>query len=131
MITGSRTQQRIASKAENTQLRRRVAKTLKRWRNPNVIARVQIADAKRPKLVEVVWMDAVAHYSQSYEPELNQTGHGCIQYTPGYLVKETEDFVCIAWEHGESGYRDGTEIPRDLVIEIRELKEIVRKANKK
>lgn len=89
------------------------------------------ADAKRPKLVEVIWMDAVAHYEQSYEPEANKLGHGCIQYTPGYLVKETEDFVCIAWEHGEAGYRDGTEIPRDLVIEIRELKEVSKKGRVK
>jgi len=83
-----------------------------------------IADVSRPKIVEVVWMDAVAHYSQSYDPEENKIGFGCIQYTPGYLVREDEDFVCIAWEHGEAGFRDGTEIPKDLVIEIRELKNV-------
>lgn len=68
-------------------------------------------------------MDAVAHYAQIYDPdETNKVGHGCIQYTPGYLVKEDDEFICIAWEHGEQGFRDGTEIPKDLVIEMRELK---------
>ena len=69
-------------------------------------------------------MDAVAHYGDPYEPHENKLGHGCIQYTPGYFAKETEDFVCIAWEHGEGGLRDGTEIPKDLIIEIRALKNV-------
>jgi len=90
-----------------------------------------IADAERPNLVEVVWMDAVGKYGEAYEPENEKIGYGCIQYTPGYLMKETDDFVCIAWEHGEQGMRDGTEIPKDLIIEVRSLVEKLQTRKKK
>lgn len=84
----------------------------------------RLKDAERdcPKQIEqVVWLDACGIYRENYTPEDNLLG--ILQFTVGYVLKETDDFLVMCGEFGENRhFREGGEIPKCLILRRRILK---------
>jgi len=72
------------------------------------------------KVVEVTWLDARHRFGEVCEAEVKHEAGAPIT-TVGYLLRRDKEFVVVAMEATEDGWRNVTSIPRAMVKNIRPI----------